>query len=341
MTTILFFSFKQVLGHMTRWILVYSIKDVIYKVAAGNRLGPLLLVIVYIHALYIRFFLVAFVELWHVFLRLQMAIKVEQALTYVTYNLHLLEQDSIESLYVHLNITAWLINLVQKLHLFLHDSDDFIDMCSMWMNQLLFFLEDFLYELLMVIAQIVHITSIMLLKLDLCLYPWFKLVYLDGMHRILGRPSLNRPIAKLFVMVCKHRYIIARGSLWADGLETRLLKVIRVTTTGEHLGCCLRSCCLRIPWRDQSCGSLLRLITILITEAIWLLLLRLFLAAILDSLNLATQARAWSILRARIWLEQIARSCVDSSWDSIAKLVRWFYSKARLRLLLLLWCCLW
>ena len=100
-----------------------------------------------------------------------MAIKVEQALTYVTYNLHLLEQDSIESLYVHLNITAWLINLVQKLHLFLHDSDDFIDVCTMRMNQLLFFLEDFLYELLMVIAQIVHITTIMLLKLDLCLYP--------------------------------------------------------------------------------------------------------------------------------------------------------------------------
>ena len=100
-----------------------------------------------------------------------MAVKVEQTFTHVTYNLHLLEQNAIKSLYVHLNITAWFINLVQKLHLFLHNPNNFIDVSAMRVNQLLFLLEDFLDELLVVVAQIFHITSIMLLKLDLCLYP--------------------------------------------------------------------------------------------------------------------------------------------------------------------------
>ena len=46
------------------------------------------------------------------FLGLQVAVKVEHAFTHVTYNLHLLEKDTIKTLYVLLNVTARLIYLV-------------------------------------------------------------------------------------------------------------------------------------------------------------------------------------------------------------------------------------
>ena len=115
------------------------------------------------------------------------------------------------------------------------------------MNQLLFLLEDFLYELLVVVAQIVDIASILLLELDLCLNSRVKLVYLYDLHRILRRPSLNRSITNLLtkplIVIRKHRCIIASGSL-SDVFEAWLFEVIRVTSASEHLGCCLRSCCL-------------------------------------------------------------------------------------------------
>ena len=62
-----------------------------------------------------------------------------------------------------------------------------------------------------------------------------------------------------------------------------------MTAAGEHLGRRLRSRSLRIPRRDQACGSLLRLISIIVTEeALRLLLLLLFLATLRDSLDFAT-----------------------------------------------------
>ena len=119
------------------------------------------------------------------------------------------------------------------------------------MNQLLFLLEDFLYELLMVVAQIVYIASILLLKLDLCLYSRVKLVYLYDLHRILCRPSLNRSITNLLTkpLIVIRKHIIASGSL-SDVFEAWLLEVIRVTSASEHLSCCLWSGCLRSPRGD-------------------------------------------------------------------------------------------
>ena len=159
----------------------------------------------------------------------------------------------------------------------------------MRVDQLLFLLEDFLYELLVVVAQIVHIVSILLLKLGLCLYSRVELVYLDDLHRILCCPSFNPSISSLttkpLVMVCKHRLIFTCGSL-ADRFEAWLFEIIRVTTASEHLGRCLWSGRLRSPRGDQARGSLLRLITILVTkEALRWRLLRLLLTAILYSLN--------------------------------------------------------
>ena len=93
-------------------------------------------------------------------------------------------------------------------------------------------------------------------------------MYLDYLHGILGRPSFNPSISSLttksLVVICKHRLIFTSSSL-SDRFEAWLLEIIRVTTAGEHLGRCLWSGRLRSSRGDQARGSLLRLISILVT----------------------------------------------------------------------------
>ena len=162
----------------------------------------------------------------------------------------------------------------------------------MRVNQLLFLLEDFLYELLVVIAQVVDIASIVLFKFDLCLNSWIKLVYLYDLHWILCRPSLNCSITNILtkplIVIRKHRCIIASGTL-SDVFEAWLFEVIRITSASEHLSSCLWSRCLRSPWGDQACRSLLGFITILETEeALRWRLSRALLTTILYSLYFTT-----------------------------------------------------
>ena len=156
--------------------------------------------------------------------------------------------------------------------------------------QLFFLLKDFLYELFVVVAQIIHIASILVFKFILCLNPWIKLIYFNYLHWILGRPTLNPSIGsfttKPLVMVLNFC-----GNL-TDRFEAWLLEVIisRVTAAGKHLRCCLWSRCLWSFWRDQASGGLLWLITILVSEKTlrlreWRLLL---LTAILDSYDFTT-----------------------------------------------------
>ena len=83
-------------------------------------------------------------QLRHVFLRLEMAVEVEQFFPQFTYDLHLFEEDAIEAPRVHLYIAARLVDLVQESHLLLHYADDLVDVPAMRMNQLLFFFQDLL-----------------------------------------------------------------------------------------------------------------------------------------------------------------------------------------------------
>ena len=92
-----------------------------------------------------------------------MAVEVEQFFPQFTNDLHLFEEDAIEASRVHLYIAARLVDLVQESHLFLHYANDLIDVPPVRMNQLLLLFEDLFDELLVIIAQIFHISAILAL----------------------------------------------------------------------------------------------------------------------------------------------------------------------------------
>ena len=69
-----------------------------------------------------------------------MTVKVEQFLAQVTYDLHLFEQDAIESPSVDFDIAAWFVNFVEQGHFFLNYAHDLINVSAMRVDQLLFLL---------------------------------------------------------------------------------------------------------------------------------------------------------------------------------------------------------
>ena len=99
----------------------------------------------------------------------QAPVKVKKFFSEVADDLHLLEEDAIETSGVDLNVAARFIDLIQESHLLLHYSDDFVDMATMRMYKLLFFLQNLLDQLLVVIAELVHISSVLAFQLSFSL----------------------------------------------------------------------------------------------------------------------------------------------------------------------------
>ena len=115
-------------------------------------------------------------------LSLKMAVECEQTLSQITNDLHLLQQDAIEASCIHLDITTWLVNLIEKSHLFFDDSDHFIDVTAMCVNQLLFLFQNLFNELLMIRAQIVHVHAVLTLELCFSLDSRIECVHLNCLN---------------------------------------------------------------------------------------------------------------------------------------------------------------
>ena len=93
-----------------------------------------------------------------------MTVEFAQLLPDFTDDIDLLEQDLIQILGILLNIGPWLIYFIKQVHLIFDHTDNLINVSPMRMYQLLLLLKDLLYQLLMVIAQIVCILSILVLQ---------------------------------------------------------------------------------------------------------------------------------------------------------------------------------
>lgn len=90
--------------------------------------GFFLLLVVVAHILHGQL-LIAIVELGHLFLCLKVAVKSEQLGPEVSDNFDLAKEHLVEAFSVLLYIGAWLVDLIEQLHLILDLADNLIDVC--------------------------------------------------------------------------------------------------------------------------------------------------------------------------------------------------------------------
>ena len=125
-------------------------------------------------------FLVSLIQSRHRLLCFQMTIEGKQLLSKIAYDLHLFKQYTIQTPDINFYVTTRLVNLVEKCHFVLDHAHDFIDMPTVWMNQLLLFFKDLLNELLMVCTQFLNTLAILSFQLTLSLHmsvQWIQFNY--------------------------------------------------------------------------------------------------------------------------------------------------------------------
>ncbi len=112
-----------------------------------------------------------------------MAIEGEQTLSQVTDNLHFLLKNAVQTSSVNFDVTARFVHLIKQSHLVLNNANDFVDVTSVRMNQLLFLLKNLLDQLFVVRAQVIHIHAILAFKLSLSFHLRVQCVHLYCLNR--------------------------------------------------------------------------------------------------------------------------------------------------------------
>ena len=88
----------------------------------------------------------------HLLLSLDIFIEIKNLCSELRHHFDLVYEDFVQILNVCLNITAWFVNLLKDRHLFLNNFNALFTAWIVLENELLFFLKDGLYQLLMLSA---------------------------------------------------------------------------------------------------------------------------------------------------------------------------------------------
>ena len=114
------------------------------------------------------------VELLKILLLLEVLIEVGQVRSEAHNMINFAHQDPIELLYVRLDVTLRLFNVLKDAHIFFDDVDDVIDVLSVVRNETFFLLKYHLNQVLMVSADLVNIASILGLEIIVSLQRHFS-----------------------------------------------------------------------------------------------------------------------------------------------------------------------
>ena len=114
------------------------------------------------------------VELLKILLLLEVLVEASQVRSEAHNVIHFTYQDGVEVLYVWLDVTLRLFNILKDTHIFFDDVDYVIDVLSVVRNETFFFLEYHFDQVLMVAANLVNIASIFSLKIIISLQRHFS-----------------------------------------------------------------------------------------------------------------------------------------------------------------------